>query len=82
MIVAPRSVEEFKKMEFGDLIKEKHKIMKKIINTEKQMYLEKSDEIEDPSLEIYLLKCNEELNIINNIIEEKVKKEKYKGIYI
>ena len=82
MIVAPRSVEEFKKMEFGDLIKEKHKIMKKIINTEKQLYFEKCNEIEDPNPEVYLNKYNEELDIINNIIEEKVEKEKYKGIYI
>lgn len=82
MIVAPRSVEEFKKMEFGDLIKEKHKMMKKIINTEKQLYLEKCDEIEDPNHEVYLNKYNEELDIINNIIEEKVEKNSVRNIYI
>ena len=82
MIVAPRTIEEFKKMEFEDLIKEKHKIMKKIINSEKQLYLEKCDEIEDPSPEIYLNKYNEELNIINNIIEEKVEKNSVRNIYI
>lgn len=82
MIVAPRTIEDFKKMKFEDLIKEKHKIMKKIINTEKQLYLEKSDEIKDPNPEIYLLKYNEELDVINNIIEEKVEKKNNKGIFI
>ena len=82
MIVAPRSVEEFKKMKFGDLIKEKHKIMKKIINTEKQLYFEKCNEIEDPNPEVYLNKYNEELDIINNIIEEKVEKNSVSNIYI
>lgn len=82
MIVAPRTIEDFKKMKFEDLIKEKHKIMKKIINTEKQLYLEKSDEIKDPNPEIYLLKYNEELDVINNTIEEKVEKKNNKGIFI
>ena len=82
MIVAPRTIEDFKNMKFEDLIKEKHKLMKKIITTEKQIYLEKCYEIEDPSPEIYLIKYNEELDVINNIIEEKVEKKNNKGIFI
>lgn len=82
MIVAPRTIVDFKNMKLEELVKEKHKIMKKIISLEKDIYLVASDIIEEPSPEIILSKYNEELDVISNIIEEKIEKSNNKGIYI
>ena len=69
MIVAPKTIVDFKNMKLEELIKEKHKIMKKIISLEKQIYFEDNDIVEDPSPEIILNKYNEELDIISTVIE-------------
>ena len=61
MMIAPRKIEKFKEMGIEELIKEKHKIMKKIISLEKEYYLSDSNIVQDPSPEIIL----EEGDIIN-----------------
>lgn len=82
MMVAPRKREDFKECEIENLIKEKHKIMKKIISLEKEYFLSNSEDIQDPSPEIILNVYNEELEVISNLIEELTKKQNNKDIYI
>lgn len=45
MMLAPRKREDFKESEIENLIKEKHKIMKKIISLEKEYFLSNLEEI-------------------------------------
>lgn len=82
MIDAPRGIEKFKVMKFVELIKEKHKIMKKIISLEKEIYLEVSDEVQDPDHKMILNIYYEELNVMENLLENKNNKKKDKGIFI
>lgn len=82
MVVAPRRIEQFKVMKFEELIKEKHKIMKKIISLEKEIYLEVSDEVQDPDPKIILNIYYEELNVVENLLENKDNKKNNKGIFI
>lgn len=82
MIVVPIKIEKLNKMKFEDLIKEKHKIMKKIISLEKQIYLETSNEVQDPEPKMVLNNLNEELNLIESILEPKDDKIENKGIFI
>ena len=82
MMVAPRKREDFKECEIENLIKEKHKIMKKIISLEKEYFLSNLEEIQDPSPEIILNVYNEELEVVSNLIEELTKKQNNKDIYI
>ena len=82
MMIAPRKIEKFKEMRIEELIKEKHKIMKKIISLEKEYYLSDSNIVQDPSPEIILKVYNEELETIVNVLEELNNKSIYSDIYI
>lgn len=82
MMVAPRKREDFEESKIENLIKEKHKIMKKIISLEKEYFLSNLEEIQDPSPEIILNVYNEELEVVSNLIEELTKKQNNKDIYI
>lgn len=82
MMIAPRKIEKFKEMGIEELIKEKHKIMKKIISLEKEYYLSDSNIVQDPSPEIILKVYNEELETIVNVLEELNNKSIYSDIYI
>ena len=81
-MVAPRKREDFEESKIENLIKEKHKIMKKIISLEKEYFLSNLEEIQDPSPEIILNVYNEELEVVSNLIEELTKKQNNKDIYI
>ena len=82
MMVAPRKREDFEESKIENLIKEKHKIMKKIISLEKEYFLSNLEEIQDPSPEIILNVYNEELEVVSNLIEELTNKQNNKDIYI
>ena len=69
MMLPPRSVEEFKKLSFEELIKEKHKVMRKIISLEKDLYIEKNSITRDPGPDVYLYILNQELNNIELLLD-------------
>lgn len=82
MMLPPRSVDDFKKIGFEELIKEKHKVMRKIISLEKELYIEKKDITRDPGPDVYLYILNQELKNIENLLENEDKKVISKSIYI